>query len=187
MCSKNSRLGVIFCIFQDYVNTLKLLPERDLPAYFGLPENIGRAWEKQTSSEIVTKLKTILLTKEVSLKFDREYWQKSLSPFMIVWKKLNQGHDFVRMNLPGAASNSNSSVENFVSEEFQNGVRLIQKIHKCFAILNKICKGNAIPDDQDLIIGVSLIKYEVSKVFLYKIIVFKLFSKWRSWLSHRLI
>ena len=166
---------------------MKLLPERDLPAYFGLPENIGRAWEKQTSSEIVTKLKTILLTKEVSLKFDREYWQKSLSPFMIVWKKLNQGHDFVRMNLPGAASNSNSSVENFVSEEFQNGVRLIQKIHKCFAILNKICKGNAIPDDQDLIIGVSLIKYEVSKVFLYKIIVFKLFSKWRSWLSHRLI
>ncbi|KAJ3658130.1 hypothetical protein Zmor_009888 [Zophobas morio] len=149
--------------FNDYVNTLKLLPERDLPAYFGLPENIGRAWEKQTSSEIVTKLKTILLTKEVSLKFDREYWQKSLSPFMIVWKKLNQGHDFVRMNLPGAASNSNSSVENFVSEEFQNGVRLIQKIHKCFAILNKICKGNAIPDDQDLIIGVSLIKYEVPK------------------------
>ncbi|RZC33069.1 cytoplasmic dynein 2 heavy chain 1 [Asbolus verrucosus] len=150
--------------FQDYVDVLKHLPERDSPSNFGLPENIGRAWEKQTSNDIVGKLKTILLSKEVSLKFDRDYWQRNLSPFMILWKKLNQGHDFVRMSLPNLTA-KNSSIETFMAEEFLNSIHLIQKIHKNFAILNKICKGNTIPDDSDMIIGNSLISYQVPKLW----------------------
>lgn len=146
--------------FQEFVNAIKQLPERDLPLFFGLPENIGRAWEKQTSNEIVTKLKTILLRKEVSVKFDREFWHKSLSPLMILWKKLNQGHDFVRMALPNEAAKS-TSIEAFINEEFYHAINLIQKIHKSFASLNKICKGSANPDDCDLVIGNALINYQV--------------------------
>ncbi|XP_015834463.1 cytoplasmic dynein 2 heavy chain 1 [Tribolium castaneum] len=148
--------------FQEYVNALKQLPERDLPAFFGLPENIGRAWEKQTSNDVVAKLKTILLRKEVALKFEREFWHKSLAPFMLLWKKLNQGYDFVRMNLPNEEAGK-SPIEAFVNEEFYHAINLVQKIHKSFTGLNRICKGSAVPDDCDLTIGNSLINFQVPK------------------------
>lgn len=39
------------------MNTILQLPMRDVPSYFGLAENIDRAWESQNSSIVIKQLK----------------------------------------------------------------------------------------------------------------------------------
>jgi hypothetical protein len=66
-----------------------------------------------------------------------------------------------------ASVSSNSSIETFMAEEFHNAIRLVQKIHRNIAILNKICKGNALPNDTDMLVGNSLINYQVNCHFYF--------------------
>lgn len=49
----------MYCLFQEYLNFIKQLSDRDLPSYFGLPENIDRAWEKNIAYEIISNLRGI--------------------------------------------------------------------------------------------------------------------------------
>lgn len=80
---------------------------------------------------------------------------------MNLWKKINHGHDFVRITVP-LTEISKSSIEIFLNEEFKHGILLLQTIHKHFSVLNKVCKGLIIPLEKDLAIGYSLLNYEVS-------------------------
>lgn len=47
-------------VFQEYIKIINQLSIRDQPFYFGLAENIDRAWEKNTSSEILSDIKGML-------------------------------------------------------------------------------------------------------------------------------
>ncbi|XP_018579489.1 cytoplasmic dynein 2 heavy chain 1 [Anoplophora glabripennis] len=150
--------------FQDYLNIIKQFPTQDEPSIFGLAENINRAWEIQTSSNITTDLKNLYLSINLSANNSQEYLQKGLIPFMNLWKKINHGHDFVRITVP-SMDNSNSAVEIFLNEEFKYGVLLIQTIHKQFSVLNKACKGIVLPSEKDLSVGHSLLNYETPNIW----------------------
>lgn len=100
------------------------------------------------------------LHKTISEKFDKELWQKNLSPFLILWKKLNHGTDFIKMTIPDL-SDEKSPVSSFIFEEFRLGVTTIQKIHKNFMTINKIIKGNCAPEDDEFIIVYSLLSSQV--------------------------
>lgn len=80
---------------------------------------------------------------------------------MSVWKRVNQGHDFIRMNNVEKVTKG-CSVEKFLNEEFQNALTLVQTIHKYFTNLNKICKGIIKPDEKHLAVGYLLLNYKVS-------------------------
>lgn len=149
--------------FQDYMTALKHLPLRDPPSFFGLPDNIHRAWDIQASNLVILKLKSLSLPHNIISKLDREIWQRGLSPLIGLWKKINQGLDFVRVVLV-PEKNKKSIVETFIMEEFYECVDLVQKIHKNLAGLNKICKGLASTEEDDLYdLGNSLLNYKVGR------------------------
>lgn len=84
---------------------------------------------------------------------------------MNLWKKLNHGHDFLKISPTAISTHAKGSViEIFIVDEYNGALNLVQFLHKCFMNLNKICKGTIIPNEHDLTMGNSLINFEVSKI-----------------------
>ncbi|CAH1986240.1 unnamed protein product [Acanthoscelides obtectus] len=152
--------------FEEYVKCIKQIPIKDDPSIFGLPQNIDRAWEKQMSSSAVSELKNLSLCNTTSNKLDQNLLQKGLTPFMNLWKKLNQGLDFIRTTPDSNITASDPPLKIFLIEEFNNALNLIHMIHKNLSNLKKICKGGVTPEEKDSIVGKSLLKYETPKRWL---------------------
>lgn len=81
---------------------------------------------------------------------------------MSLWKKLNQGQDFIRNEIPHEQL-SDSVILSFVADEFRKAIILIHLIHKSFTSLSKIFKGSGTPEDSDFCIATKLMSQEVSK------------------------
>ncbi|CAG9863949.1 unnamed protein product [Phyllotreta striolata] len=151
--------------FDEYMKMIKEFPAVDRPAFFGLAENINRVWEKQISTKMISEIKNFYLQRKISrAKFDQEAFLKGVLPFLSLWKKLNQGHDFIRVTNE-KKSIGGCSVENFLHEEFHNAIAFVQIIHKHFTNLNKTCKGAMKPDETILSIGYSLLNHETPAVW----------------------
>lgn len=109
-------------------------------------------------------LSELYISKTISSKFDLDSWCKGLGPFLNLWKKLNQGHDLVKIQLSKVEyTDEKSPISIFLDEEFRFMIDLIQKIHKCFSALNRVCKKVAAANDVDLDTGNSLLNYKVSR------------------------
>lgn len=104
------------------------------------------------------------LTKAAHSQFNRKAWHKVLSPFMSLWKKCNQGQEFVKMEIP-EEDLSDSVIFDFIADEFRKAIILIHHIHKKFTSLSKIIKGAAIPDETDVSIANKLMSLEVIRTF----------------------
>ncbi|KAG5876642.1 hypothetical protein JTB14_012987 [Gonioctena quinquepunctata] len=131
--------------FEEYLKMIKQLPNVDAPSIFGLAENIERAWEKQSSSKLISELKNFHLTKHVWKTFDQTFPQRMPN------EKI---------------TGEKSAVEIFLNEEFGNALVLLQMIHKCFGSLKKTCKGLVAPDEMDLAVGSSLLNHETPRQWL---------------------
>ncbi|VEN39261.1 unnamed protein product [Callosobruchus maculatus] len=152
--------------FEEYIKCIKLIPSKDDPSIFGLPQNIDRAWEKQMSSSAISELKSLSLCSTITSKIDQNVLQKGLTPFMSVWKKLNQGLDFIRTTPESKIAAGDSPLRIFLIEEFESALNLIHTIHKSLSNLKKMCKGGIIPDEKESSIGKSLLNYETPKRWL---------------------
>ncbi|KAF5283232.1 hypothetical protein FQA39_LY17379 [Lamprigera yunnana] len=150
--------------FNEYVNVINHLSDRNLPNYFGLPENIQKAWERSTAKNVILDLKNINLLKSVASKFVQDELYKKLTPFMVLWKKLNQGHDFVRASTP-TPTTQKSLFANGLSEEYCYAIKLVKNIHKCFSVLNKIAKNSITSDDKHLLVAQELLAYKTPKAW----------------------
>ncbi|KAK9747094.1 SacI homology domain [Popillia japonica] len=152
--------------YDDYVTAIQQLSHRDLPSYFGLSENIDRSWEKNVSKDIIKDLKLLEGDKIKQLSFNRQTWQRGLTPYINLWKKVNQGQDFVKINLkPNSLQSKQSPILSFIQEEFYNAVYLIQKIHKHFTSLNRLSRANCLPDDKTMVLATSLLNQQVPNVW----------------------
>nr|XP_022905741.1 cytoplasmic dynein 2 heavy chain 1 [Onthophagus taurus] len=151
---------------QEYINFIQQLPNKDLPSFFGLPENINRSWELNMSNKIIGQLRGLLEFKSIE-KFNKELWQKGLAPLINLWKKLNQGQDFVKINLQHYRFKENDSpIINFLQEEFYNALVLIQIVHKDFTQLNRIIRSNTIPDNYNFKNGSLLLNLKIPETWL---------------------
>ncbi|XP_031339231.1 cytoplasmic dynein 2 heavy chain 1-like [Photinus pyralis] len=150
--------------FQDYINSINQLSDRDLPSYFGLPENIQQAWEKTTSMDIISYLRNLNLEKHASAALLGDDLHKKLLPFMMLWKKLNQSQDFIRIPTPTPIIQK-SLMENFISEEYCYAVTVVKKIHKTFSILNKLSKGAVPIEPKYLEVANDLLLYRTPKIW----------------------
>ncbi|XP_066245842.1 cytoplasmic dynein 2 heavy chain 1 [Euwallacea similis] len=150
---------------KEYGQMAKQLPNKDLPEMFGLPLNIDKAREKIESLKLIQMLKGFY-QKQTNSFFSKEVNFKELHPFFSLWKRLNQGHDFVRINLAEHTGNYETSIESFINDEFIRGVSLIQVIHKCFMHLNRILKGAEDPDENDLVLTKEILRNQIPEVWL---------------------
>lgn len=83
---------------------------------------------------------------------------------MHLWKKLNQGHDFVKITIP-IPTNNESSLLTFLSEEYSEGIQLVQHIHKCFSTLNRITKKTMVAEPKDLQLANELLTLQTPKTW----------------------
>lgn len=97
---------------------------------------------------------------------------KDLNPYFTLWKKVNQGHDFIRLSLPEERKSA-SALESYVFEEYLKGVTLIQMIHKCFANLNKVSKGLQEAEASQVLAANSLVQSQVRSSYTN--------GKWYHW------
>ncbi|XP_044749353.1 cytoplasmic dynein 2 heavy chain 1 [Coccinella septempunctata] len=152
--------------FDDYLKLIGEIPSKISPSFYGLPNNIDRSWQIQKSSEIISDCKKLKISKSINSKFDLDLWCKGLGPFLSLWKKLNQGHDFVKTQVSDSGSSDGASpIAMFLEEEFRFMIRLIQKIHKSFSGLNRICKKVSLPEDAAIETGNYLLNYKTPKVW----------------------
>jgi hypothetical protein len=45
-------------LLQAHINVIQQLSDNDNPAYFGLPTNVDRSWQRITSHEVISQLKS---------------------------------------------------------------------------------------------------------------------------------
>lgn len=112
------------------------------------------------SAQLISHMKGLYLTKEIHAQFNRKVWHKLLSPFMSLWKKLNQSQEFIKMDVPHEEL-SDSIIFNFVLDEFRKAIILIHFIHKHFSNLSKAIKGSATPSVIDMGVANKLMSHEV--------------------------
>ena len=146
--------------YQDYVEEVFKMPDDDKPAYFGLPANIDRSHQRNVSSQVISKLKLLMISFGVASRFDREKWQTELSPILNLWKKLNHGSAMLQMKLQFPQGDPNDPIKSFVLLEKFNGVSLLQKIHKSLAALSKVIRGSSLLDEEVSRLAASLLRQD---------------------------
>ncbi|XP_069679211.1 cytoplasmic dynein 2 heavy chain 1 isoform X2 [Periplaneta americana] len=156
--------------YKAHMNTIQQLSDNDKPAYFGLPANVERSWQRITSHEVINQLKTLMRSVEGISKFNREEWQVQLTPVLNLWKKLNQGSGLIQMKVPvtteGERSNQTSSpVVLFVMLEYHDAVLLVQRVHKSLATLSKVIRGTVLPTSDIMQLADSIMNQQTPDVW----------------------
>eukprot|EP00051_Salpingoeca_urceolata_P021875 m.349048 g.349048 ORF g.349048 m.349048 type:complete len:4259 (-) comp19881_c0_seq4:199-12975(-) len=128
--------------FQDYVDVIKAVPERDLPEFFGLPPNIDRSQQRAISASVIEQLKTLKMSSSLALKFNRAAWSQALAPILNNWKKLYQGASVPSQ--PPVAKPNLEPVAAFVGLEYANAVALVHHVHRDLDDLRRVVSA-AVP------------------------------------------
>lgn len=76
-----------------YKQIISDLPESDNVVLFGLPANIDRTLQSNSSQEIINQLLLLKNDDVRSQKFNKDQWSQQLLPFLQLWKKLNTSTD----------------------------------------------------------------------------------------------
>ena len=136
------------------------LPDEDKPSLFGLPANIERSRQRVESAATVANLRTLMRTSAGAAKFEREKWQKELTPVLGLWKKLNTGSNLLQTRLSPPTSGDGDPIKAFVELEFFNAVSLLQAIHRELSALSKVIRGTALLDEKVAKLADSLLKQQ---------------------------
>ncbi len=126
-----------------YLDLVGRMPEEDKPSTFGLPANIERSHQRGSSAATIAQLRTLARSLSAGSKFEREKWQKELTPVLTLWKRLNQGSNLLQAKLhppAGEGSGGESSsdpVKAFVELERFNAISLLQHVHKSLSGLSR--------------------------------------------------
>ena len=132
---------------QDYLRQVKELSDTDQPSYFGLPANIQGVLQRNTSTQVISRLRVLMRPLDEDASFDRERWNAELSPILNLWKKLNKGENMHTMRLtPPIVEKGKKSnpLDVFIALERFSAVVLVQSIHRSLAALSKVIHGSAL-------------------------------------------
>ncbi|TRY75069.1 hypothetical protein TCAL_08574 [Tigriopus californicus] len=143
---------------QDFAKLVNKLPEDDKPSMFGLPANIERSYQRTSSLATINQLKLLMRSVIGAAKFEREKWQKELTPVLNLWKKLNSGSSMLQVKLQAPSSAGGDPIQSFVELEYFNGVKLLQTVHKSLSGLSKVIRGTALLDEKVSKLADSLLK-----------------------------
>ena len=146
--------------YQEYVEQVFKMPDEDKPFYFGLPANIERSHQRNNSSQVISKLKLLMISFGAAGRFDREKWQADLSPLLNLWKKLNQGSGMLQLKLQSPQGESKNPIKSFVDLEFYNGISVLQSVHKSLAGVSKVIRGSSLLDEKVAKLASSLLQQQ---------------------------
>ncbi len=137
------------------------LADEDKPSMFGLPANIERSYQRSSSGETVVQLRALMRTITGAQTFERDKWQKELTPILNLWKKLNQGSALLKAKLQAPpASVDADPIKAFAELEYFNAVALLQLVHASLSGLSKVIRGTAHLDETVAALADSLLRHE---------------------------
>ncbi len=157
---------------REFADIANGLPEEDKPSMFGLPANIERSHQRLTSAVTISQLKVLIRSVSGAAKFERDKWQKELTPILNLWKKLNQGSSLLQVKLAteeaelGNGGGDVSPIKAFVELEFRHGVSLLQKMHRSLSGLSKVIRGQQLLDEEVSKLADSLLRQETPAKWL---------------------
>ncbi|GFR12638.1 cytoplasmic dynein 2 heavy chain 1 [Trichonephila clavata] len=149
--------------YKEHLQAIRSLPDTDSPSLFGLPENIERSAQCNSSRKMIDQLKRLLRPIEIADKFDVHRWNVELSPILVLWKKLNQGSQLIHLQLTAPQFNQMADeppIISFIRLEYYSGVRLIQSVHASLASISKVIRGAILLTDEIHTLATSLLKHE---------------------------
>ncbi|XP_071551731.1 cytoplasmic dynein 2 heavy chain 1-like [Panulirus ornatus] len=150
---------------EDYIGLIRNLPDEDDPAYFGLPANIERSWQRIVSSQVISQLKVLMRSPELASRFDREKWHAQLSPVLNLWKKLNQGANLIQAKVAIPSSSAESPIKAFIQLEYYSVISIVQTVHRSLAQLSKVIRGTLLLSAGVQKLAESLLRQEAAGTF----------------------
>ncbi|KAJ9578979.1 hypothetical protein L9F63_024918, partial [Diploptera punctata] len=130
--------------YQAHINAIQQLSDTDKPAYFGLPANVQRSWQRITSREVINKLKALMRSTEKFKKFNREEWQHPSTVKSSLMYSQGSGSGLIQMKVPPISEES-APVTLFVGLEYHDAVVSVQQVHKSLATLSRVIRGTVLP------------------------------------------
>ncbi|KAJ3309792.1 Cytoplasmic dynein 2 heavy chain 1 [Boothiomyces sp. JEL0838] len=147
-----------------YKQIINELPELDNVLTLGLPANIDRTLQNNTSQEIISKLQLLKRHAVHAQRFNKEKWTLQILPLLQLWKKLNTGTDLLQKKVT-PQSNVDPIIA-FFDLELTNALKLVQMIHAHFGDISKILRGTALLSNEVQQIGTALVNGETPKLWL---------------------
>ncbi|KAJ3130163.1 Cytoplasmic dynein 2 heavy chain 1 [Nowakowskiella sp. JEL0407] len=147
-----------------YLKLINELPENDNVTFFGLPENIDRAFQQSASSAVLAQFKVLKQMDSQDKKFEKEKWAKELMPFLQLWKKLNTGNDIIQKKI--ASKIDPDPLQHFFEQELRTGISLAQKVHIDLSFISKVIRGTALMTPEISKIGAQLCRSETPSTWL---------------------
>ncbi|KAJ3270644.1 Cytoplasmic dynein 2 heavy chain 1 [Terramyces sp. JEL0728] len=147
-----------------YKQIINELPELDNVLTLGLPANIDRTLQSNTSQDIISKLQHLKRSAVHAQRFNKEKWTLQILPLLQLWKKLNTGNDLLQKKI--ASQPNGDPIISFFDLELINALKLVQFIHTHFGEISKILRGTALLSNEVQQIGTALVNGETPKIWL---------------------
>jgi len=123
---------------EDLAAFVARLPDSDQPSVFGLPDNIERAVQRSMSTNVLDLLRSLAISEDSAMKFDRERWRSLLSPLIDLWESLFVQKEDRRSS---ASAGNGRPVDEFVALEFGHSVTLCRLVDKDMCDLKRVIFG----------------------------------------------
>ena len=148
---------------KDFVKAITALPETDTPAMFNLPQNVDRSQQRSVAKSVLSQLVLVSRPNLGDEQFDKARWTKDLSPFLHLWKRLNQGSELVKLSsdqIPNPGENDPPLLA-FLLLERQVAIKLLQLVHSDLSRISKVIRGTLLLTTDVKDNATALLKHEV--------------------------
>ncbi|KAJ3022561.1 Cytoplasmic dynein 2 heavy chain 1 [Thoreauomyces humboldtii] len=147
-----------------YRNIIRELPEIDNVASFGLPANIDRTFQRNSSQLVIGQLKILRQVDVQSQRFDKERWTRELSPFLLLWRKLTTGTDLLQRKI--VQDPEADPINSFLSLELTNAVDLLRRINADLEAISRVTRGSSPLTNDIVAVAHELLKNETPKSWM---------------------
>eukprot|EP00116_Pleurobrachia_bachei_P001833 sb/3462095/ len=140
---------------KDFVKAISALPDIDSPSVFSLPSNIDRSQQRSVAKTVIAQLAR---------------WTKELTPFLQLWKRLNQGSDIVKMGVEqiSAPKENDPPLLTFLLLERKAAIVLLQKVHGDLSKISKVLRGSLLLGSDIRDNATALLRHEVPSAWVKK-------------------
>ncbi|KAJ3141233.1 Cytoplasmic dynein 2 heavy chain 1 [Geranomyces variabilis] len=147
-----------------YQAVISGLPEADNVTSFGLPANIDRTLQRNNSQIVIGQLRILRQVDVQGQRFDKEQWNRDLTPFLLLWKKLTGSNDLMQRKIdqdPEA-----DPIMSFLTLELINALSLLRRIHADLGTISKVIRGAILLTNDVVAIAHDLLRGETPKSWL---------------------
>lgn len=127
---------------RDFTGLINRVPEIDVPALFGLPDNIDRSVQRFNSSAVIAALKQLAAASAEELRFDRAKWSQQLGPICELWANSYEKQTFDQVQITPEQLDLPDPIEAFVYMEIAAVKEILNLVDESVAALKSVLQGS---------------------------------------------